>query len=109
MSENQQPVVSRAQPVVDYGSTIRTESQRRPTFIPFESPRRYSKMGHSSLSGYEGQDRLQRLEYFLNVLNQMCIGFITIYMTYITTRTGLSGTSLHAWLVTIGVNSFEML
>ncbi|KAH8353262.1 hypothetical protein KR084_009881 [Drosophila pseudotakahashii] len=106
MSENQQPVVSRTQPVVDYGSTIRTESQRRPTFIPIESPRRYSKMSHSSLSGHEGQNRLQRLEYFLNVLNQMCIGFVTIYISYLTLRTGLSGTGLHAWLVTIGFSFF---
>ncbi|KAH8308023.1 transmembrane reductase CYB561D2 [Drosophila kikkawai] len=108
MSESQQqPVVSRTQRAVDYGSTIRTESHRQPSFVLVQSPRRYSKMSHSTLSsGHEAQDRLQRLEYFLNVLNQMCIGFVTIYMSYLTLRTGLAGTGLHAWLVTIGFSFF---
>lgn len=59
-------------------------------------------MSHHTAS----QDRLQRVEYFLNVLNQMCIGFITIYISYLTLRTGLEGTGLHAWLVTIGFSFF---
>lgn len=103
LSESQQPVVSRTQRIVDYGSTIRTESQRRPSFVLIESPRRFTKMSHHTAS----QDRLQRVEYFLNVLNQMCIGFITIYISYLTLRTGLEGTGLHAWLVTIGVSFSE--
>ncbi|KAH8412666.1 hypothetical protein KR009_004393 [Drosophila setifemur] len=103
MSESQQPVLSRTLRVVDYGSTIRTESQRQPSFVLIDSPRKFIKMSHSP---NETQDRLQRLEYFLNVLNQICIGFVTIYMSYLTLRTGLAGTSLHAWLVTIGFSFF---
>ncbi|KAH8238045.1 hypothetical protein KR026_000406 [Drosophila bipectinata] len=102
LSESQQPVVSRTRRIVDYGSTVRTESQRRPSFVLIATPRSYTKMSHHQ----EGQDRLQRFEYFLNVLNQMCIGFITIYISYLTLRTGLAGTGLHAWLVTIGFSFF---
>ncbi|XP_061402731.1 transmembrane reductase CYB561D2-like [Musca vetustissima] len=44
----------------------------------------------------------QRIDYFLNVLNQICIGFVTIWMSWMCLRNGLAGTALHAWLVTIG-------
>lgn len=46
----------------------------------------------------------QRFETFLFILNQMCIGFVTIYMNWLCLSTGLQKTSLHAWLVTLGVS-----
>uniref|UniRef100_A0A1A9W6U3 ascorbate ferrireductase (transmembrane) n=1 Tax=Glossina brevipalpis TaxID=37001 RepID=A0A1A9W6U3_9MUSC len=42
------------------------------------------------------------IEYFLNMINQSLIGFTTIYMTWLCISTGLTITSLHAWLVTLG-------
>ncbi|XP_075149635.1 transmembrane reductase CYB561D2-like [Haematobia irritans] len=45
---------------------------------------------------------IQRIEYFFNILTQICIGFVTIYMSWLCLRTGLAGTALHAWLATIG-------
>lgn len=114
------PAVTSNQVVVDYGSTARVSSspspsasrtQRLPSFVlinespnPNPNPQRYTRMSHNKLEN-ESQRPWDRLEYVLNVLNQMCIGFITIYMSYITLRTGLQGTGLHAWLVTIGVSS----
>ncbi|KAI8121532.1 hypothetical protein CVS40_7390 [Lucilia cuprina] len=63
---------------------------------------RFSKMSMDTMPNSESRQILQRLEYFLNVLNQICIGFVTIYMSWMCLRTGLAGTGLHAWLVTIG-------
>lgn len=119
MTEHLQAVISSKQPVVDYGSTTSsatsatpststpiTRTQRLPSFVLINespNPNRYARMSHNKLHG-DSQEPLERLEYFLNVLNQMCIGFITIYISYITLRTGLQGTGLHAWLVTIGVS-----
>ncbi|XP_060666512.1 transmembrane reductase CYB561D2 [Drosophila nasuta] len=113
MTEHHLPVTNN-QTVVDYGSTTTTpilsptqraaRTQRLPSFVLLNespTPQRYTRMSHNTLHG-ETQGTGERLEYFLNVLNQMCIGFITIYISYITLRTGLAGTSLHAWLVTIG-------
>ncbi|XP_030388058.1 uncharacterized protein LOC115634471 [Scaptodrosophila lebanonensis] len=45
---------------------------------------------------------LQQLEAALNVLNQLCIGFVTIWVSWTCLRTGLQGIALHAWLVTFG-------
>ncbi|ALC40390.1 CG13078 [Drosophila busckii] len=45
---------------------------------------------------------LQHIEAALNVLNQLCIGFITIWICWNTLRTGLSGIRLHVWLVSFG-------
>ncbi|XP_034474689.1 uncharacterized protein LOC117781913 [Drosophila innubila] len=116
MSEHH-PAVTSNQVVVDYGSTARvspspstSRTQRLPSFVLInESPnsQRYTRMrmSHNTLQ-CESQRTWDRLEYFLNVVNQMCIGFITIYMSYITLRTGLQGTGLHAWLVTIGFSFF---
>lgn len=117
MTEHLQAVISSKQPVVDYGSTTSStptpstsvipRAPRLPSFVLINesaSPNRYTRMSHNKLHG-DSQERLERVEYFLNVLNQMCIGFITIYISYITLRTGLQGTSLHAWLVTIGVSA----
>lgn len=115
MSEHQSAVTSN-QVVVDYGSTTTTErpspstsrTQRLPSFVLINespTPQRYTRMSHNALHS-DSQKAGDRLEYFLNVLNQMCIGFITIYMSYITLRTGLKGTGLHAWLVTIGFSFF---
>ncbi|XP_073823548.1 uncharacterized protein [Musca autumnalis] len=42
------------------------------------------------------------IEYFINILTQICIGFVTIYMSWLCLRTGLAGTALHAWLGVIG-------
>ncbi|XP_053957698.1 uncharacterized protein LOC128862906 isoform X3 [Anastrepha ludens] len=44
----------------------------------------------------------QRFETFLFVVNQMCIGFVTIYMSFLCITNGLQQTPLHAWLVTLG-------
>lgn len=119
MTEHLQAVISSKQAVVDYGSTTSSttsvtpgtspiaRAQRLPSFVLINestSPNRYTRMPHNKLHG-DSQERLERVEYFLNVLNQMCIGFITIYISYITLRTGLQGTGLHAWLVTIGVSA----
>lgn len=65
---------------------------------------RFSKMSMDTMPNSESRQILQRLEYFFNVLNQICIGFVTIYMSWLCLRTGLAGTGLHAWLVTIGVS-----
>lgn len=65
---------------------------------------RFSKMSMDTMPNSESRQILQRFEYFLNVLNQICIGFVTIYMSWMCLRTGLAGTGLHAWLVTIGVS-----
>lgn len=46
---------------------------------------------------------IQNVEFVLNVVNQMCIGFVTIYMSWLCFRLGLTGT-MHAWLTTIGVS-----
>ncbi|KAM8714972.1 hypothetical protein ACLKA7_002079 [Drosophila subpalustris] len=111
------PAVTSNQVVVDYGSTARvspspslstSRTQRLPSFVLINespNPQRYTRMSHNKLE-YETQKPWDRFEYVLNVLNQMCIGFITIYMSYITLRTGLQGTGLHAWLVTIGFSFF---
>lgn len=55
-------------------------------------------MGHSETTSI-----CQRLEYIVNILTQICIGFVTIYMSWLCLRTGLAGTALHAWLGVFGV------
>ncbi|XP_036321650.1 uncharacterized protein LOC118735791 [Rhagoletis pomonella] len=45
---------------------------------------------------------LQRIEIFIWVLNQACIGFVTIYMFWICIYKGMGTMELHAFLVTIG-------
>lgn len=124
MTEHLQSVISSTQKVIDYGSTTRADpaknllpqspprapqarAQRSPAFVHLNESsggHRYSRMSQK-LSLSETEQPLQRLEYFLNVLNQMCIGFVTIYISYLTLQTGLAGTGLHAWLVTIGVSN----
>ncbi|XP_068151333.1 transmembrane reductase CYB561D2 [Drosophila tropicalis] len=120
MAEHLQPVNSTSRNVVDYGSTetaaaattTRTTltNSRVPSFVLLESSShrlRYTKMSHNTFNNSDSSDHLQRFEYFLNVLNQICIGFVTIYISYLTLRTGLdSTTTLHAWLVTIGFSFF---
>lgn len=123
MTEHLPPVISSNQKVADYGSTTSANPaknqhsqslptgptarpQRSPSFLQLNASaggHRYSRMSHNKLHS-DSQQPLERLEYFLNVLNQMCIGFITIYISYLTLQTGLAGTGLHAWLVTIGVS-----
>uniref|UniRef100_A0A1I8QCY6 ascorbate ferrireductase (transmembrane) n=1 Tax=Stomoxys calcitrans TaxID=35570 RepID=A0A1I8QCY6_STOCA len=63
---------------------------------------RFSKMTVDTMSKNEAQQIGQRIEYLLNVINRICIGFVTIYMSWMCLRMGLAGTALHAWLVTIG-------
>ncbi|KAH8405169.1 hypothetical protein KR222_007057, partial [Zaprionus bogoriensis] len=84
-------------------TSANSRAQRFPSYFVISESR--ARMPHNKLHG-DSQQSLQRLEYFLNVLNQMCIGFITIYISYLTLRTGLEGTGLHAWLVTIGFSFF---
>lgn len=55
------------------------------------------------------QVMLERLEILLSIINQICIGFVTIYISWMYLRTGLTGTGLHAWLVTIGVSKRSYL
>ncbi|EDW75981.1 uncharacterized protein [Drosophila tropicalis] len=45
---------------------------------------------------------LQHVEAALYVLNQLCIGFVTIWVSWTCLRTGLNGIRLHAWLTTFG-------
>ncbi|XP_034099242.1 uncharacterized protein LOC117564531 [Drosophila albomicans] len=45
---------------------------------------------------------LQHIEAGLNVLNQLCIGFITFWISWNCLRVGLTGIRLHVWLVTFG-------
>ncbi|EDV98763.1 uncharacterized protein LOC6566522 [Drosophila grimshawi] len=45
---------------------------------------------------------LQHIEAGLNVLNQLCIGFVTFWISWSCLRTGLSQISLHVWLVSFG-------
>ncbi|XP_023170170.1 uncharacterized protein LOC111598927 [Drosophila hydei] len=45
---------------------------------------------------------LQHIEAGLNVLNQLCIGFVTIWICWNCLRTGLTGIRLHVWLVSFG-------
>lgn len=48
---------------------------------------------------------LQRIEIFLWVLNQACIGFVTIYMFWACISRGMGTMQLHAFLVTLGVST----
>ncbi|XP_017858939.1 PREDICTED: cytochrome b561 domain-containing protein 2 [Drosophila arizonae] len=123
MTEHLPPVISSTQKVIDYGSTSDSaknllpqspptaptaRAHRSSAFVHLNESsggHRYSRMSHK-LPLSETEQPLQRLEYSLNVLNQMCIGFVTIYISYLTLQTGLAGTSLHAWLVTIGFSFF---
>ncbi|KAM7351693.1 transmembrane reductase CYB561D2-like isoform 1-T2 [Cochliomyia hominivorax] len=63
---------------------------------------RFSRMSMDTMPNSESRQIIQRFEYFLNVLNQICIGFVTIYMSWLCLHNGLVRTGLHAWLVTIG-------
>jgi len=45
---------------------------------------------------------LQHIESALYVINQLCIGFVTIWVSWTCLRQGLSGIRIHAWLVTFG-------
>ncbi|XP_030562080.1 uncharacterized protein LOC115763597 [Drosophila novamexicana] len=45
---------------------------------------------------------LQHIEAGLNVLNQLCIGFVTIWICWNCLRTGLVGIRLHVWLASFG-------
>lgn len=44
----------------------------------------------------------QHIESALYVINQLCIGFVTIWVSWTCLRQDLSGIRLHAWLVTFG-------
>ncbi|XP_073823522.1 uncharacterized protein isoform X2 [Musca autumnalis] len=63
---------------------------------------RLGKMSIDTMPNSEMRQIHQRIDYFLNVLNQVCIGFVTVWMSWMCLRSGLAGTALHAWLVTIG-------
>ncbi|KAH8377105.1 hypothetical protein KR093_003464 [Drosophila rubida] len=45
---------------------------------------------------------LQHIEAGLNVLNQLCIGFVTFWICWNCLRVGLTGIRLHVWLVSFG-------
>lgn len=45
---------------------------------------------------------IQHLEAVLYVINQLCIGFVTIWVSWTCLRKDLAGIRLHAWLVTFG-------
>lgn len=49
---------------------------------------------------------LERVEIFIWVVNQACIGFVTIYMFWICIYQGMDTMQVHAFLVTIGVSTF---
>lgn len=50
------------------------------------------------------QSPMEKLENLANVVAHVCIGFVTIYMSYLCLGLGLKKTALHAWLCTLGVN-----
>ncbi|XP_017019177.1 uncharacterized protein [Drosophila kikkawai] len=45
---------------------------------------------------------IQHIEAALYVINQLCIGFVTIWVSWTCLRQDLAGIRLHAWLVTFG-------
>ncbi|KAH8412431.1 hypothetical protein KR009_001975 [Drosophila setifemur] len=45
---------------------------------------------------------IQHIESVLYVINQLCIGFVTIWVSWTCLRKDLAGIRLHAWLVTFG-------
>ncbi|XP_017151376.1 uncharacterized protein LOC108161600 [Drosophila miranda] len=45
---------------------------------------------------------IQHIEAALYVLNQLCIGFVTIWVSWMCLRKDLTGIYLHVWLVTFG-------
>ncbi|XP_055851023.1 transmembrane reductase CYB561D2-like [Episyrphus balteatus] len=47
---------------------------------------------------------MARIEFAVNLINQMLIGFAAIYMSWMCIKFDLKKTALHAWLVTIGFN-----
>lgn len=49
-----------------------------------------------------------RVEFVINMVNHILIGFITIYLSWMCIRLNLKKTALHAWLCTIGV-SFKLI
>ncbi|XP_075149630.1 transmembrane reductase CYB561D2-like [Haematobia irritans] len=63
---------------------------------------RFSKMTIDTKGNNDAKQIGQRIESVLNVINQISIGFVTIYMSWLCLSMGLWGTALHAWLVTIG-------
>lgn len=51
------------------------------------------------------QSPMDKLEHLANIVSHVCIGFVTIYMTYLCLGLGgLKKTALHAWLCTLGVS-----
>ncbi|BFF93736.1 uncharacterized protein DMAD_11528 [Drosophila madeirensis] len=45
---------------------------------------------------------IQHVEAALYVLNQLCIGFVTIWISWMCLRQGLTGIRIHVWLATFG-------
>lgn len=45
-----------------------------------------------------------RVEFALNMINHMFIGFVAIYMSWMCMKLDLKKTALHAWLCTLGFN-----
>ncbi|XP_067620232.1 uncharacterized protein [Eurosta solidaginis] len=60
------------------------------------------KPGSKKPKGLLSSSVIHHFEVLLFVLNQMCIGFVTIYMSWLCITSGLQKTPLHAWLVTLG-------
>lgn len=105
---------SSSNPVTTYTSSLFAAASKASPAARFQIRNsRYPRYAYSRMETYideksTGQKSIwksvafQRLETFLFILNQMCIGFVTIYMNWLCLSTGLQKTSLHAWLVTLG-------
>ncbi|CAD6997455.1 unnamed protein product [Ceratitis capitata] len=101
-------------PITTYTSSLFAAACSTSSAARFQTQHsRYSRYAYSKMETYIDEKPVakksiwetpcfQCLETILFVLNQMCIGFVTIYMSWLCINNGLQKTSLHAWLVTLG-------
>ena len=107
---------SRANPLTTYTSSLFAAASSASSPSRFQTRQsRYPRYAYSKMESYIDEKStaskpiwktaaFQRFETFLFILNQMCIGFVTIYMSWLCISRGLNKTPLHAWLVTLGVS-----
>ncbi|XP_017485049.1 PREDICTED: uncharacterized protein LOC108373638 [Rhagoletis zephyria] len=101
-------------PITTYTSSLFAAACSASSTSRFQAPHSgYARYGYSRMSTFIDETpgpkksvwpstTLQRFEVILFVLNQMCIGFVTIFMSWLCITNGLQNTPLHAWLVTLG-------
>ncbi|XP_049317381.1 uncharacterized protein LOC109579963 [Bactrocera dorsalis] len=105
---------SRSNPLTTYTSSLFAAASSVSSPSRFQTRQsRYPRYAYSKMDSYIDEKstapksfwktaRFLRFETFLFILNQMCIGFVTIYMSWLCITKGLQKTPLHAWLVTLG-------